>query len=331
MLCTSIWCSRRFILAFFLSGLMACGGPQTPEPKEGTGSDLAKDSSSGSIVVPDKTESLPPEELKPPEKTEDAAPPPEPPKAPVEKTDSASISCEPPAGRPPPKGKLVISIDSSTVDLNAHTLQVKLNRPACKVTVKVIGESGTVLTEEAKAFNGMSAGTALMMGWTPSSSENVARIEVWGYDTEGFHIGMAITPWNVSIPHEEVNFANDSDVIQASEEPKLSASLQKVKDALAKHKDLGNISFYIVGHTDTMGPAEHNLGLSRRRARSIASWFRGHGLRIPIAYEGMGEHSPLVKTADETPEAKNRRVDYILSLEPPKLPQGAQGFGWKGI
>lgn len=319
-----------------LMAMAACGGASGPGPKEGAGEDGTKEPTGESTGVPDKTEPVEPEKTadKPEDKGTDPAPtadtPPPPPPSP-EKVDSASINCEAPAGKPAPKGKLTISIDSSTVDLKGRTLQVKLNRPACKVTVKVIGESGTVLTEEAKAFHGMSAGTALMMGWSPSSNENVARIEVWGYDTEGYHIGMAITPWNVSIPHEEVNFANDSDVIQGSEEPKLNASLQLVKDALNKHKDLGNISFYIVGHTDTMGPAEHNLGLSRRRARSIANWFRGHGIRIPIAYEGMGEHSPLVKTPDETPEAKNRRVDYILSLEPPKLPAGAQSFGWKGI
>lgn len=50
--------------------------------------------------------------------------------------------------------------------------------------------------------------------------------------------------------------------------------------------------------------------------------FKGHGLNIAIAFEGLGERSPLVKTADEVDEPRNRRVDYILALEPPALPFG---------
>jgi outer membrane protein OmpA-like peptidoglycan-associated protein len=217
------------------------------------------------------------------------------------------------------------------VDLEGRRLEVKLSRPACKVVLKVIGESGAVLANVIQPFDGSPAGTALSVGWSPSGSEAVSRIEVWGHDTAGFYVGVAITPWNLKIPHEEVNFETNSDAIRASEVPKLEASLKLVKEALTKHKELGNISLFIAGHTDSVGSPEHNLGLSRRRARSIAAWFRGQGVKIPIAYEGLGEASLLVKTADEVAEARNRRVDYILAVEPPRLPAGPGGFGWKGL
>ena len=55
------------------------------------------------------------------------------------------------------------------------------------------------------------------------------------------------------------------------------------------------------------------------RAASIAGWFRQHRVRLPILCEGFGEHALLVVTPDETPEARNRRVDYILSAEEPPL------------
>ncbi|NUQ78780.1 MAG: OmpA family protein [Polyangiaceae bacterium] len=224
-----------------------------------------------------------------------------------------------------------MSVDRSKVDLEGRRLEVKLSRPACKVVLKVIGESGNVLANVIQPFDGSPPGTALMVNWTPSSAEAVSRIEVWGHDTSGYYVGVAITPWNVKIPHEEVNFETNSDAIRQSEVPKLEASLQKVKEALSKHKELGNISLFIAGHTDSVGSAEHNLGLSRRRARAIAAWFRGQGLKISIAYEGLGEASLLVKTADEVDEPRNRRVDYILAIEPPRLPAGAGGFGWKGL
>jgi outer membrane protein OmpA-like peptidoglycan-associated protein len=241
-----------------------------------------------------------------------------------------------PALFPPPadgadtkRPALQITIDRAKVDLAGHKLEVKLSRPADKVRLKVIGQSGAVLAEVEKTFSGAAPGTALVISWRPSSEEVVAKIEVWGHDTAGYYAGMAVIPWKVSIPHEELNFETDSDVIRSGEVPKLEASLQKISDLSSKHKDLGQITLFVAGHTDSVGTPEHNLTLSRRRARSIAAWFRGRGLKIPIAYEGLGESAPLVKTADEVDEPRNRRADYILALEPPRLASGE--VGWKSL
>jgi outer membrane protein OmpA-like peptidoglycan-associated protein len=225
-------------------------------------------------------------------------------------------------GQPP---ALKVMIDRSKVDLAHHKLEVKLSRAADKVRVKVIGESGAVLAETEKSFNAAAAGTALEMTWTPSSEEAVAKVEVWGYDTAGYYAGVAIVPWSVTVPHQEVTFATSSDAIQAADVPKLEASLKTIAEIAAKHAGLGKVTLYVLGHTDTVGSDESNLTLSRKRARAIALWFKAHGLAIAIAFEGLGERAPLVKTADEVDEARNRRVDYILALEPPALPFGA----WK--
>jgi outer membrane protein OmpA-like peptidoglycan-associated protein len=61
------------------------------------------------------------------------------------------------------------------------------------------------------------------------------------------------------------------------------------------------------------------MDLSRRRAQAIAAWFLKSGLTIPVAYEGFGETALLVETKDEVDEPRNRRVDYILSVEDPVL------------
>ena len=257
-----------------------------------------------------------------------AAPEPAPEAAPAKKP---SISCEPKAGSAPAKGpKLALAVDRAKVDLEKHKLEVKLTRAACKVELKVVGESGKILAEEAQAFSGAPAGTTLSVGWSPASPEPVMRIEVWGHDTDGSFIGVALSPWSVALAHEEVNFETDSDAIRTSEAPKLEASLAEITKILDKVQDK-KPSLFIKGHTDTVGPPEHNLDLSRRRARSIATWLRGHGLKIPVAYEGFGEFTPLVKTPDETPEARNRRIDYFLSFDPPALPSGSVAFSWKGL
>lgn len=305
-----------------------------PEPSADPSTQTEAPATTGDSVATEAPADKPAEEPAPAATASDppAEKPAEEPAPPPPAASAATdVDCKPKGGAAAAKGKLELSVDRSKVDLEGRRLEVKLSRPACKVVVKVIGESGAVLANVIQPFDGSPAGTALLVGWSPSSPEAVSRIEVWGHDTAGYYVGVAITPWNVKIPHEEVNFETNSDAIRQSEVPKLEASLQKVKEALSKHKDLGNISLFIAGHTDSVGSAEHNLGLSRRRARSIAAWFRGQGLRIPIAYEGLGEASLLVKTADEVNEARNRRVDYILAIEPPRLPAGAGGFGWKGL
>jgi len=219
----------------------------------------------------------------------------------------------PPAGTKP---ALQLVIDKSKVDLNEHHLELKASRDLARVTLKVTGDSGSVLADVDRDLSSYPAGKPLVVQWNPTSDEPVVRIEVFAYDMDGYYKGIAITPWAVSVPHEEVNFRTDSAQIDDSEKPKLDASYAKVTEALAKHPDL-RVTLFIAGHTDTVGDASYNLRLSRQRAQAIAKWFRQRGLKIPIGYEGFGEGALLVKTADEVDEPRNRRVDYILSVEEP--------------
>ncbi|HEX9295591.1 MAG TPA: OmpA family protein [Polyangiaceae bacterium] len=226
---------------------------------------------------------------------------------------------------------LQVLIDKSKVDLKEHRLEVKINHVASKVTIKVFDESNVVLADQEHDFDGRAPGSPLIVTWSPSSDAPVARIEVFAYDSNGAYKGIAIVPWAVSVPHEEVNFRTDSADIDDSEKPKLEASFAKVNEAIASHKELGRITLFIAGHTDTVASASYNLQLSRARAQSIALWFRRRGLRSPIAFEGFGESALLVKTADEVDEPRNRRVDYILSVEEPMMKTSGFRPGWKRI
>lgn len=225
---------------------------------------------------------------------------------------------------------LEVTIDKSTVDLEKRRLEVRMSRPAGHVRVKVLTASGGLLADDDIDFRGRPANARLVVTWKPLSDEPVARIEVYAYDADDNYKGIAIVPWSLEIPHEEVTFETNSAVIRPAEEPKLEQSLEAIREAFEKHKDLGNVTLFIAGHTDTQGSAEHNRDLSRRRARAIAAWFRSHGLTLPIAYEGLGEHALKVPTADEVDEPRNRRVDYVLSLEPPRL-KSDKPVAWKKL
>jgi outer membrane protein OmpA-like peptidoglycan-associated protein len=226
---------------------------------------------------------------------------------------------------------LQVQVDKSKVDLKAHRLELRMSRQASKVTIKVQGDSGAILADESHDFSARPAGSTLIVTWSPSSDEPVAKIEVFGWDAFGYYAGVAIVPWSVSIPHEEVNFRTNSAQIDNAEKDKLEKSYVLVTEALDRHRNLGQVVLFIVGHTDTVGTDAHNFRLSLARAQSIAQWFRGRGLTIPIAYEGVGETALLVKTADEVDEPRNRRADYILAVDEPTLKTSGFRPAWKRV
>jgi outer membrane protein OmpA-like peptidoglycan-associated protein len=212
---------------------------------------------------------------------------------------------------------LVLKVDKSKVSLKQHHLEIRPSNALVKLTIKVYGDSGSVLADETQTV-ARAAGAPQVVRWSPSSAEVVAQIDVCGYDASGSTYTVTLTPWAVSIPHEEVTFKTGSARIEDSETPKLDASLSRVTEALARHPDLHG-TLFIAGHTDTVGDPASNFRLSRQRALSIATWFRQHGLQCPIAYEGFGSSALLVATADQVDEPKNRRVDYVLSVDLPSF------------
>ena len=65
-----------------------------------------------------------------------------------------------------------------------------------------------------------------------------------------------------------------------------------------------------VGHTDTSGNATSNYELGLRRATIVRNLLVADGLATAlIEVTSHGESAPLVRTADETLEPRNRRVE----------------------
>jgi len=67
------------------------------------------------------------------------------------------------------------------------------------------------------------------------------------------------------------------------------------------------------GHTDSTGTVEYNMGLSNRRARSVADYLESRDISAQrIFTQGFGPHYPVADNA--TPEGRqlNRRVELIL-------------------
>jgi OmpA-OmpF porin, OOP family len=69
----------------------------------------------------------------------------------------------------------------------------------------------------------------------------------------------------------------------------------------------------VIGHTDTTGAAAVNIQLGLRRANAIRSVLVAAGLDASlIDTTSHGETDPLVKTADDVSEPRNRRVEITV-------------------
>jgi outer membrane protein OmpA-like peptidoglycan-associated protein len=215
-------------------------------------------------------------------------------------------------------GALTLTMDKDKdADIPGRKLRFSLNQPIAKVHLRVLMDTGATIIDDDINFNGEPAGTKLEVTW-PEAKGQAIKVNLRAFAKSGVFNGVELSSWQVDIPHDEVNFASGKWDVTAEEAPKLEASLKLTLDAIEKFGALAEIKLYIIGCTDTVGPAASNRTLSLNRARSIGAWFRKRGVRIPVMYEGFGEEALLVGTADEVDEPKNRRAMYIISIDPPR-------------
>jgi outer membrane protein OmpA-like peptidoglycan-associated protein len=86
-----------------------------------------------------------------------------------------------------------------------------------------------------------------------------------------------------------------------------------IPQILASVKAHGAQDVVVIGHTDTMGTQQANFGLGLKRAMTVRNILVAAGLDgSSIDVTSVGELDPLVKTPDETPEPRNRRVDIAV-------------------
>lgn len=220
---------------------------------------------------------------------------------------------------------LEVTIARDDVDTKKRQLYLQADRDMKRVQVTVMSDTGTPMGTTVETFKGnlQPANTRVEVRYKQSKGR-IMRITVQAWDADEFFGAVDLFPWQVDIPHEEVNFATGKSDIDATEAEKLDASYVLINAAIDKYGDLAKIRLFVAGHTDTVGDAASNRGLSNERARALGRWFRKRGVKIPILFAGFGEDALLVETPDNADEAKNRRAEYIVAVDPPALAGGAR-------
>ena len=92
--------------------------------------------------------------------------------------------------------------------------------------------------------------------------------------------------------------------------PESMAEMQKIP---AEISGRAHYELSVVGHSDRVGSEEYNLKLSLERANAVKDRLIAEGI-LPetIQVDSHGEANPLIPTADDVAEPKNRRVEVTI-------------------
>lgn len=110
---------------------------------------------------------------------------------------------------------------------------------------------------------------------------------------------------NITV-EDTINFNTGSTVILPESEGLLN-------QALALMTIRPSVTVTIVGHTDSRGSDEYNLGLSEERAASVKRWLTDRGIEgSRLTVVGKGESEPIATNETAEGQRLNRRIQFFL-------------------
>ncbi len=90
-----------------------------------------------------------------------------------------------------------------------------------------------------------------------------------------------------------------------------TSNLDKLAVFLNRYSDR---TVSIEGHTDDVGDAQFNLGLSQNRANAVKDFLVSSGIDASrLSASGRGENSPIASNDNPTGRQQNRRVEVIIA------------------
>lgn len=163
------------------------------------------------------------------------------------------------------------------------------------------GSPGKVIVRDAggeRVLEQPYAATARRLGINRPTVTEAAQVEVRYGDTL-----RALPPRPSSYT---VYFETGTDTMT----PESAQAFVGVKREIAERPA---VEVMVIGHTDRVGSPAENDPLSRQRAELVRDQLVAEGVpaeKLEVA--GRGEREPLVPTADEVDEPRNRRVEISI-------------------
>jgi OOP family OmpA-OmpF porin len=119
--------------------------------------------------------------------------------------------------------------------------------------------------------------------------------------------GVTVDPMGCNCHYTvQLEFAFDSAELSAGDKAQLDALVP-----VLTNPKVNFIAGEINGHTDSIGSVEYNLGLSKRRAESVATYLQQRGVNLGdrFSVNGFGKSQPIADNSTEEGRARNRRVE----------------------
>ena len=106
----------------------------------------------------------------------------------------------------------------------------------------------------------------------------------------------------------------DSGILFGFDKSDLMANAKaNIRQLVQSMNDNPDTDILVVGHTDNVGKASYNQGLSERRAASVKSYAVSQGLSANrIKTKGLGAQEPISSNETENGRAENRRVEIVI-------------------
>lgn len=111
----------------------------------------------------------------------------------------------------------------------------------------------------------------------------------------------------VVVLSQDLLFATDSATVSARSQ----SELLTVANSLNRYP---NTTVNVIGHTDNVGDAAYNQGLSERRASAVANILLAGGVTPSrVRSIGAGENQPIASNLNASGRQMNRRVEIVIT------------------
>jgi outer membrane protein OmpA-like peptidoglycan-associated protein len=211
----------------------------------------------------------------------------------------------------PHKFKYEVSLDATVIDADKHT-----PIPGASVTAGL--QSASTDVRGKCQLSGLPAGLVTATGAASGYDENSVPVDLIAGQTGIAEIqlhrheeGTAALERSIeqtgSATIYGIHFDTDSAKLRPDSMPALNAVLGLINNHSGSR-------WIIAGHTDNQGSEEHNRPLSEKRAASVITWLKAHGIEQErLAPQGFGATRPVADNATASGRALNRRVEIWLA------------------